>query len=38
MKKDKQNKVLDVSDPISLSARFLAARPDLVGAWINANH
>ncbi|KND49824.1 MAG: hypothetical protein AB203_01905 [Parcubacteria bacterium C7867-008] len=38
MKKDKQNKVLDVSDPISLSARFLAARPDLVGAWIIGAH
>ncbi len=38
MKKDTKNKVLEVYDPMALSARFLAARPDLVGAWIIGAH
>lgn len=40
MKKDKQHKskTPETSDIIGLSARFLTARPDLVGAWIIGAH
>lgn len=38
MKKEKTTNLPNVSEPISLSARFLAARPDLVGAWIIGAH
>ena len=34
MKKKSKNSKEIVKNPIALSARFLAARPDLVGAWI----
>lgn len=37
MKKEKQ-KIQHQPNPISLSARFLAARPDLVSAWIIGAH
>jgi hypothetical protein len=31
-------KLEEVPNPLNLSARFLAARPDLVGAWIIGAH
>lgn len=34
MKKKSKAKTKELPNPIALSARFLAARPDLVGAWI----
>lgn len=39
MKKEKQKpEAKQVPNPISLSARFLTARPDLVSAWIIGAH
>ena len=39
MKKEKpKQKIQHQPNPISLSARFLAARPDLVSAWIIGAH
>ena len=31
-------KNIEIKNPLGLSARFLAARPDLVGAWIIGAH
>ncbi len=33
-----KTKIEKVENPLNLSARFLAARPDLVGAWIIGAH
>lgn len=44
MKKTNENpapvkvEMKEVKNPLNLSARFLAARPDLVGAWIMGAH
>jgi len=37
-KADIKAEVKEVKNPLNLSARFLAARPDLVGAWIIGAH
>ena len=37
-KENSKQKIEHQSNPISLSARFLAARPDLVSAWIIGAH
>jgi hypothetical protein len=37
-KKNTKPEVKHIPNPISLSARFLAARPDFVGAWIIGAH
>ena len=38
MTKDKKNIKKQEANPLSLSARFLSARPDFVGAWIIGAH
>lgn len=37
-KENTKPKIKHIPNPISLSARFLAARPDLVSAWIIGAH
>ncbi len=37
-KENTQKEIKHLPNPISLSARFLAARPDLVSAWIIGAH
>jgi hypothetical protein len=37
-RKNTKPEVKHIPNPISLSARFLAARPDFVGAWIIGAH
>ena len=38
MTKDKKNIKKQETNPLDLSARFLSARPDFVGAWIIGAH
>jgi len=38
MTKDKKNTKKEEINPLRLSARFLSARPDFVGAWIIGAH
>ena len=37
-KADIKAEIKEVKNPLNLSARFLAARPDMVGAWIIGAH